>query len=166
MSSRATPGASFANILTGVDYAVTERNADVAGLSLGAGGPVSTVASIVDAQMREAKAAGTLVTVSAGNEGDFFQGGDEGAPVSTPATEFDAFSVGASADQPAVINTTEAFPPSIPSSIAAFTGSNNDIAQFSSGAIVSDRQSLDLLAETIGVGDFYPDDYPASVCSA
>ncbi len=155
-----TPGASFANILTAVDYAVTERNADVAGLSLGAGGPVSTVASIVDAQMREAKAAGTLVTVSAGNGGDFFQGGDEGAPVSTPATEFDAFSVGASADQPAVINTTEAFPPSIPSSIAAFTGSNNDITQFSSGAIVSDRQSLDLLEGTVGVGDFYPDDYP------
>ena len=155
-----TPGASFANILTAVDYAVTERNADVAGMSLGAGGPFSTVASIVDAQMREAKAAGTLVTVSAGNEGDFFQGGDEGAPVSTPATEFDAFSVGASADQPVVINTTEAFPPSIPSSIAAFTGSNNDITQFSSGAIVSDRRSLDLIGGTVGVGDFYPDDYP------
>jgi Subtilase family. len=64
-----TPGASFANILTAVDYAVTERNADVAGMSLSAGGPVSTVFDLVDQQMRDAKAAGTLVTVSSGNAG-------------------------------------------------------------------------------------------------
>lgn len=136
-------GAFNADIIAGLQYAV-EQDADVAGMSLGAvpRSDQNPVSNSFDRAIDDANAAGTLVSVSAGNSGD----GDAGGPVTSPAPEFGAFSVGASGDDPVNL------PLRSFSSISANTGSNNDIAEFSSGGVISDETAVDSFA--------YPNTYP------
>jgi Subtilisin-like serine proteases len=136
-------GAFLEDILAGVEYAV-EEDADVAGMSLGfpPTNDKNPMINAVNRQMEEANAAGTLVSVSAGNSGN----ADDGGPVTSPATEFGAFSVGASVDNP--VNIPELPPILVPLN----TGFNGDIVFFSSGGVISDRTAVDSFD--------YPDTYP------
>jgi subtilisin family serine protease len=136
-------GAFLDDILAGVQYSVAQ-DADVAGMSLGfpPTNDRNPMINAVDRAMKDANAAGTLVSVSAGNSGNF----DQGGPVTSPAPEFGAFSVGASFDNPVNV-------PEIPASIIpSNTGSNNDIVFFSSGGVISERTAVESFE--------YPDTYP------
>jgi len=125
-------GASFADILLGLEQSV-EDGADVAGFSLGASNAAfrdSTFREIYTDVIVDANTAGTAVTVSAGNEGL----GPIGGQVSSPGTQFDAFTVGASTE----------------------TG---NIASFSSGAVVNDRSVLTPTGDEIELPEFFPREY-------
>ena len=128
----ASPGASFADIILGLEQSV-EDGADVAGFSLGASNTAfreSTFREIYTDVIVDANTAGTAVTVSAGNEGL----GPIGGQVSSPATQFDAFTIGASTE----------------------TG---DIASFSSGAVITDRSVLTPAGDEIELPEFFPREY-------
>lgn len=125
-------GASFEDIAIGLEISA-EEGADVAGFSLGAASDAfteSTFEQTFTETVEEANAAGTVVSVSAGNEGQ----GTSGGQVTSPATQFDAFSVG---------------------------GSNEagDIWSGSSGAIISNNTVRDFDGELGGLPPTFPREF-------
>jgi len=126
------PGASFEDIAIGLELSADE-GADVAGFSLGAANPEfeeSTFEPTFTETVEEANAAGTVVTVSSGNEGS----GSDGGQVTSPGTQFDSFTVGASNPE-------------------------GEIAGFSSGAVINDDSVLTVLGEPVDLPETFPTEY-------
>lgn len=124
--------ANVDNVVGAMEWAV-ENDADVISGSFGF--PPSTsnqnswAPAIADA-VSDAKDAGTVVSISAGNEG----AGDVGGPVTSPATEFNSFAVGA-------------------------TNEAGDVARFSSGAVVNERTAEFTPGSPVDFPDTYPREY-------
>lgn len=123
-------GATLVDILAGVEYSV-EQGSDVTGMSLGfpSSTGFSTISNVVEDTMQDSVAAGTLVTVSAGNSGS----GDAGGPTTSPSAEFTSMAVGASNDQ-------------------------GNLAPFSSGDVINPNQ-VELIDENGTYPDNYPREY-------
>lgn len=127
-----TPGATFEDIALGLETAA-EEDADVAGFSLGAANSdfdESTFAPTFTDTIEDAKAANTVVTVSAGNEGD----GEDGGQVTTPGTQFESFTVGA-------------------------TDNNSEVAAFSSGALINDDRVRTVAGDPVALPETFPKQY-------
>lgn len=123
-------GGTLEDILAAVEFSV-EQDSDVTTMSLGFGSTTgySTVSTVVEDTMQDANAAGTLVTVSAGNSGS----GDAGGPTTSPGAEFSSMSIGASNQQ-------------------------GNIAAFSSGDIINPNR-VEFLSENGTYPDHYPREY-------
>mgnify|MGYP006274986137 CR=1 FL=1 len=123
-------GGTMEDVLAGIEYSV-EEDSDVTTLSLGFGSTTgySTVSNMVEDTVQDANAAGTLVTVSAGNSGS----GDAGGPTTSPGAEFSSMSVGASNAQ-------------------------GNIASFSSGDVINPNR-VELLNANNSYPEHYPREY-------
>jgi subtilisin family serine protease len=125
-------GATFEDIALALELAAQE-GADVGGFSLGAANgsfSESTFEPTFTSTVEEANAAGMVVSVSAGNEGT----GPDGGQVTSPGTQFDSITVGASTE-------------------------TKNIAGFSSGAVIQDETVRQVLGDPVTLPEQFPREY-------